>query len=313
MAIPSREAIVCMVYGHATRTMREEITMQVGIGLPATIPGVDGRTVVDWARRADAAGFSSLGVIDRLVYPNYDPMTALAAAAAVTEHIRLMPTVVLAPLWANVALFAKQCLSLDRLSGGRFTLGVGLGARDDDFEASGLPTAGRGRRLDEQLDELKRIWSGERRGYAGPIGPPATKPGGPELIIGGAVPASFRRVAERGDGWIMGGGTPDQFATLASAVDEAWAAAGREGSPRKLSLAYFALGADAGRHAQSYLHDYYAWLGPIADAIASGAAVTAETVAAYVAAFRDAGCDELVFQPCSPDPGEVELLAEAAL
>jgi alkanesulfonate monooxygenase SsuD/methylene tetrahydromethanopterin reductase-like flavin-dependent oxidoreductase (luciferase family) len=287
--------------------------MRVGIGLPATIPGVDGKTVVEWARRADAAGFSSLGVIDRLVYPNYDPMVALAAAAAATERIRLMPTVLLAPLWANTALLAKQALSLDRLSDGRFTLGVGLGARDDDFEASGLPTGGRGRRFDEQLAELKRTWAGEPRGYAGPIGPPATKAGGPELILAGSVPASFRRTAEFGDGWIMGGGAPDQFRVLAAAVDEAWEAAGRDGRPRKLSLAYFALGADAERHAQSYLHDYYAWLGPIADAIASSAAVTPETVGAYVAAFRDAGCDELIFQPCSPDPREVELLAEAAL
>ena len=287
--------------------------MQVGIGLPATIPGVDGKTVVDWARRADAAGFSSLGVIDRLVYPNYDPMIALAAAAAATERIGLMPTVVLAPLWANTALLAKQALSLDRLSGGRFTLGVGLGARDDDFEASGLPTGGRGRRLDEQLTELRRIWAGESLGYAGAIGPPMTKAGGPELILAGSVPASFRRAAEFGDGWIMGGGAPDQFSTSAAAVDQAWAAAGREGSPKKLSLAYFALGADADRHAQSYLHDYYAWLGPIADAIASSAAITPEAVGAYVTAFRDAGCDELIFQPCSPDLEEVELLAEAAL
>ena len=135
--------------------------MDVGIGLPTTVPGTEGWTLVEWARRAEKAGFSTLGTIGRLVYPNYDDLIALAAAAAVTERIRLTTSILIAPLHANSALLAKQTASLDRLSGGRLVLAVGLGGRDDDYAASGLPTTGRGRRLDELLEELKRIWSGE--------------------------------------------------------------------------------------------------------------------------------------------------------
>src|SRR5947207_15109809 len=102
--------------------------MDVGIGLPATIPGVDGATVLDWARRAEARGFSSLGVIDRIVYPNYEPLIALAAAAAVTERIRLATTILIAPYRVNTALMAKQLASIDRLSNGRLVVGIAIGA-----------------------------------------------------------------------------------------------------------------------------------------------------------------------------------------
>ncbi len=170
----------------------------------------------------------------------------------------------LAPLHANAALLAKQAASLDRVSAGRFVLGVGLGGRDDDFTASGLSTRGRGRRFEEQLREMKRVWSGEERGFAGAIGPRTVRDGGPELILGGVTVASFRRVAEPGDGWIMGGGTPEMFAQAAAAVDAAWQDAGRPGTPRKLSLADFALGPDARAQADAYLLDYYGFLGDVA-------------------------------------------------
>jgi alkanesulfonate monooxygenase SsuD/methylene tetrahydromethanopterin reductase-like flavin-dependent oxidoreductase (luciferase family) len=287
--------------------------MDIGIGLPNTVPGIEGRRLVDWARDAEQAGFSTLGTIGRLVYPNYEELIALSAAAAVTSRIRLTTGVLLAPLYANTALFAKQAASLDRLSGGRLVLGLGLGGRDDDYTASALPTSGKGRRLDQQLAEMKRIWSGEHYGYAGAIGPEPVRRGGPELILGGNAEASFRRVALLGDGWIMGGGTPDMFAQAGAQVDQAWAEAGRPGKPRKLALAYFALGPEARGHADNYLLHYYNWLGDVARQIAAGAAVSAEMVKGYAAAFGAAGCDELIFVPATASPDQVTLLAEAVL
>ena len=287
--------------------------MDIGIGLPNTVPGIEGRRLVDWAKDAEEAGFSTLGTIGRLVYPNYEELIALSAAAAVTSRIRLTTSVLLAPLYANTALFAKQAASLDRLSGGRLVLGLGLGGREDDYTASALPTTGKGRRLDQQLTEMKRIWSGENYGFAGAIGPEPVRPGGPELILGGAAEASFRRVALLGDGWIMGGGTPEMFAQAAAAVDQAWAEAGRPGKPRKLSLAYFALGPEARGHADSYLLDYYGFLGDIARQIAAGAAISTEMVKGYAAAFESAGCDELIFVPTTASPDQVTLLAGAVL
>src|SRR6202044_1586816 len=138
-----------------------EVRVDIGIGIPNTVPGTEGRRLIDWAKNAEEAGFSTLGTIGRLVYPNYEELIALAAAAAVTSRIRLTTSILLAPLHTNIALFAKQAASLDRISGGRLVLGLGIGGREDDFAASGLTMAGRGRRFDEQLAEMQRIWAGE--------------------------------------------------------------------------------------------------------------------------------------------------------
>jgi alkanesulfonate monooxygenase SsuD/methylene tetrahydromethanopterin reductase-like flavin-dependent oxidoreductase (luciferase family) len=279
--------------------------MDVGIGLPATIPGAGREQLLEWARRAETRDFSSLGTIDRIVYPNYEPLIALTAAAAVTRRIRLATTILLAPTRANGALLAKQAASLDQLSGGRLVLGVAVGGREDDYAVSGVEFHTRGRRFEAMLEQWRRIWAGEEG-----VGPHPLD-GRVPLIIGGQADVAFERAARYGDGWIMGGGTPDMFREGAAKLESAWRAAGREGAPRTMSLAYFALGDGAEQAADEYLHDYYAFLGEMADMIAGGAATDAATVKQYVEGFAAAGCDELVLFPCSADPAQVDLLAEA--
>jgi alkanesulfonate monooxygenase SsuD/methylene tetrahydromethanopterin reductase-like flavin-dependent oxidoreductase (luciferase family) len=284
--------------------------MDVGIGLPTTIPGVTGEQVLEWARRAEARGFSSLGTIDRIVYPNYEPLIALAAAAAVTERIRLATTILIAPNRANGALLAKQAATLDHLSGGRLVLGVAVGGREDDYAVSGVDFHARGRIFDEMLARWERIWAGEPVEGGGVIGPQPPR-GRPTLMFGGTADAVFRRAARYGDGWAMGGGTPDAFKQGAEQLRAAWEAAGREGAPRTLALAYYALGDGAKEAAQGYLGDYYAFLGEYAGVIADGAATDADTVRGWVQGFEAAGCDELILFPSNPDPGQVDLLADA--
>jgi alkanesulfonate monooxygenase SsuD/methylene tetrahydromethanopterin reductase-like flavin-dependent oxidoreductase (luciferase family) len=286
--------------------------MDVAIGLPATIPGVEREQLLEWARRADARGFSSLATLDRIVYPNYEPLIALAAAAAVTERIGLMTAILIAPYRANAALVAKQAATLHHLSNGRLALGVAVGGREDDYTASGVDFHTRGRVFEEMLATWKRVWEGEAFGTAGGVGPEPPN-GRPGMLIGGSADVAFERAAEHADGWIMGGGTPDQFGQGLAKLRAAWEAAGRTDQPRTVALAYFALGDGAREAADAYLLHYYEWLGQYAQMVADSAATDAETVRQSVAGFADAGCDELVMFPSSPDPGQVDLLADAVL
>jgi alkanesulfonate monooxygenase SsuD/methylene tetrahydromethanopterin reductase-like flavin-dependent oxidoreductase (luciferase family) len=280
--------------------------MDIGIGLPNAVRGVERDGVVDWARRAEAAGFSTLGTLDRIAYPNYESLIALAAAAAVTERIRLMTDILIAPLRANTALFAKQTATIDHLSGGRVVLGLAPGGREDDYTLSELEFRRRGRAFDEQLAALPGMWGGEGR-----LGPDPKSPGGrPGVLIGGANAKAYRRAAQF-DGWTAGGAGPDAFGQAREQVRAAWKDAGRDGEPRTATLAYFALGDDPEGAARASLGDYYAFLGDYAENVVASALKDAEAIRAAVAAFTEAGADEIILFPASADPGQVDLLAEA--
>jgi alkanesulfonate monooxygenase SsuD/methylene tetrahydromethanopterin reductase-like flavin-dependent oxidoreductase (luciferase family) len=280
--------------------------MDIGIGLPNSVQGVERRGIVDWASRAEKAGFSTLGTIDRIAYPSYESLVSLAAAAAVTERIRLTTDILLAPVRSNTALLAKQAATLDSLSNGRLVLGLAVGGRPDDYEVSGVDFSARGRIFDEQLSELKRVWSGETS-----VGPAPANGKRPQVLIGGTVDAAFRRTAEHADGWTMGGGTPDALAESLPKLREAWSAAGRDGEPRAVALFYFALGENGARDAEQNLGSYYAFLGEYTQQVVDSAAKDAETIKGYLSAFEQAGADEVICFPASHDPAQVELLAEA--
>ena len=274
--------------------------MDVGIGLPSTIPGAGRDEVLEWARRAEARGFSTLGTIDRVVYPSHEPLIALAAAAGATERIRLMTAILLAPTRPNGALLAKQAATLDVLSGGRLVLGVAVGRREDDFTATAADFHARGRVLDEMLELWEGIWDGEQ------IGPD----GRPSVLLGGWADGAFTRAARHADGWTGGNCTLEELADGTERLRKAWGAAGREGSPRIVAQPYYALGDGAEQAVDRTLRDYYGD-NDYTDSIVARAAKGPETVRENVDAFAQAGCDELIFFPCDPDPDQVDLLADA--
>jgi alkanesulfonate monooxygenase SsuD/methylene tetrahydromethanopterin reductase-like flavin-dependent oxidoreductase (luciferase family) len=286
--------------------------MELGIGLPNAVPGTTGKQLTDFARAADEAGFSTLGTIDRFVFDSYESLTVLSAAAAVTDRIRLATDVLLAPLRQNPALIAKQMLSLDALAGGgRTVLGIGAGGREDDFEVGGLSMSGRGAWLDSALEKIRAIFEGEGE-LESKVGP-RRQGDRPTLLVGGYVEASFERAARFGDGWTQGGSGPDQFEEDAAKLDDAWKRQGRDGKPYKMALTYFSLGPDAEKNAQASLGSYYAYLGDeTCSMIVANAVKDAESVKAVISSFESKGCDELILFPCSAEPEQVSLLAEAA-
>jgi alkanesulfonate monooxygenase SsuD/methylene tetrahydromethanopterin reductase-like flavin-dependent oxidoreductase (luciferase family) len=270
--------------------------MRVGIGLPAAVPDADMTRIGDWAEAAERAGFESAGVIDRLIYDNLDPLTALAAAASRTERILLTTTILCVNWRANPALLAKQLSSVVRLSGGRLVTGMGMGGWPDDYEASGVSQAGKGARFDEALATMARAW--EATGAR------------PTILLGGTGPRSFARAAtEISDGWVSPLFGLDVLRDGTAAVREAWAEAGREGRPRVMTGRYFSLGEDADANADEYIRHYYgdAYFEPArADTL-----TTAEQVRAELRRLTQAGCDDVLLFPCSGGLEQVSLLAEA--
>ena len=280
--------------------------MDVGIGLPNAVRGVDRRGIVEWARRAEAAGFSSLGTIDRIVYPNYESLIALAAAAAVTERIRLVTDILIAPLRTNTALLAKQAATIDNLSEGRLVLGLAVGGREDDYEASGADFGSRGKAFDRQLEELGALWRGERG-----AGPP------PALAIARRCSSAGRR-------------TSPSAAPPATPTVGRWAAARPTRSPRaarscappgrrrvaRASPARWpsstspSATAPSRQHARAWGTTTGSWAStPTRSSRAPRR--TRTTVKGYLAGFEAAGVDEVICFPTSTDPDQVDLLAAA--
>lgn len=282
--------------------------MRVGVGLPDGVPGTKGQLIVEWARRADAGPFSSLGVVDRLLYDSYDPLTALAAAAAVTRRIKLATTIVIGPLY-NTTLLARAAASLDALSDGRLVLGLAVGARREDYEAAGVDYRARGKRFSEQLTLLRSLWEDRA------LGPRAARPAGPEVLIGGLSEQGFARMVRYADGYVHGGGPPRAFARAADKALAAWADAGRPGKPQLWAQGYFALGDsasdtnDVAEAGARYLKDYYAFTGPFAERIAAGLLTSPQAIAQFIRGYEEAGCDELVFFPTVPDLAQLDRLA----
>jgi alkanesulfonate monooxygenase SsuD/methylene tetrahydromethanopterin reductase-like flavin-dependent oxidoreductase (luciferase family) len=280
--------------------------MRIGVGLPTSTPPLGarhrGRELLDWATRAEAGPFTSLGVTDRLVYDCTDPLVALTAAAAVTTRVRLVTMVAIGPI-RPAAVLAAQAASLDALSGGRLTLGVSLGARPDDYDAAGGSWRGRGKQLSDQLAAMRDIWEGTS------VGPRPASAGGPDLLVGGGSGAAFLRAARYADGYVHGGGPPRAFASAAERARAAWIDAGRPGEPQLWGQAYFSLAdPDAGA---AYLRHYYAFTGPFAERVAAGLLDSPKAVRELVAGYAEGGCDELVLLPATSDPSELDRLADA--
>ena len=287
--------------------------MRIAIGLPSRVPAASGDLMFQWATRAEKGSFSSLVVTDRVVSQALEPLAVLAQAAGATRRIRLMTSVVIGPT-RETTLLARQAATIDVISGGRLTLGIGIGVRANDYQATGFDFHRRGKRAEEQLPILRRLWSGEALSIdIGAIGPLSPRPGGPELLIGGYVPAIVQRIAKWGDGYMApGGGEPAAMLKMWREIESAWRQNGRQGNPRWVGASYFALGPNASDHAARYIGANYGYNPDLA-------AKRLRTLPASTAAVEDAikrqgdmGVDEFILRPCAEDLDQMDRLAEIA-
>jgi len=290
--------------------------MDLAMTLPTVLP--HGRSeVLAWCRGVDEGPWSSLAVPERVTYTSHSWTVQLAAAAALTERVRLWTTIVILPAHPAVQV-AKDLASVDRLSGGRLTVGVGVGGREHDYRAVGAPFTRRWQRMDEGVAAMRAVWAGEPPfPGADPVGPPPVQAGGPPLAAGVIGPKATARAAR----WAIGvdeastitGVDRDALSARVAQVREAWRDAGRPDTPHVSASLWYALGDGAADRLRRYAHDYMKIFGDeMAHAMAG--ACTVSTPAALreaVAAAADAGCDELFLVPTTADPTELDRTREA--
>ena len=297
--------------------------MQVGIAT------TDVDRVMEEAREAERLGFDLVGCGEHLFFagPTPNPFVQLAAAAAVTSRIRLVSSVALLPLYP-AALVAKMAAALDRVSGGRFELGVGAGGEfPAEFEAAGIDPATRFRRLDEGLRLVRALFSGEPTTFAGEfasvedlaLDPPPRQPGGPPIWLGGRKPGAMRRAGRYADVWMPYMVDPRGLHRSLTGVREHAVQAGRATTAVTGALYVWLHVDEDGDRArrvgtevvsEAYRQDFT----PLADRyLALG---TAQDVAERLARFAEAGATRVLVQPACPPKDRarmLELLAESVL
>jgi alkanesulfonate monooxygenase SsuD/methylene tetrahydromethanopterin reductase-like flavin-dependent oxidoreductase (luciferase family) len=282
--------------------------VEIGITAPNGVPGASRHDVLEWARRAERRGFSTLAVFDRL-NDSLEPLTSLAAIAAVTEQIRLMTTVLVVLRRGHPAQLAQQVATVDRLSDGRLVLGVGLGGFDHDPHAAQISVPERGRRMAAQIEEMRRIWAGPAN-VGDRAGGPVIPGGGPDIFIGGHADGALQRSVGYA-GWLSGNVAPDGFAQSVEKVRRGWRDAGRPGTPRFLCTQWFGLGDAAAENTEKFLRAFYhGFPDGFVDYSVQLAVNGEEEIRKTAAAFADAGCDELLLMPTTADPAEVDRLAD---
>jgi alkanesulfonate monooxygenase SsuD/methylene tetrahydromethanopterin reductase-like flavin-dependent oxidoreductase (luciferase family) len=288
--------------------------MRVGVWMPNAMPfGLERDFFLDWVRLADQAGFDTLSTLDRPNYDMWDPPTSLAAAAAVTERIRLATTTLPLPN-RNEVLVAKQAAVIDRLSAGRLTLGVSLGSRPDDYQVLGATLEHRVTRFRRQIARIRRVWAEARQSDRehGVLGPPPVQDPGPPIWIGALSEQGRQRAVELADGFIFGG------AARPSTIRPAIASMGPQVAERGKTdfsfnaVAYIAIGgqrefAEAVAHHQRY---YPILPVPVEQAIHHG---PINKIKEVVAEYAACGLDLLVLMPEVRSLRQLELLSEHVL
>jgi len=282
------------------------MSLAIGIGLPNQVRDIDPRVIVPWATTAEKSGFAALTSVGRIAYPGVMDTVALAAAAGATERIELISGVALATAWPSV-LFAKEIAGIDGVSGGRLTLGLGIGNRSDDFTVDGLGFRGLGARMDDALPTYRSVWRGDPVGGVNPAVPAGTRE--VPLMFGGTAPAAFARMARWGIGYIAPSAQPEHAEDVFGKARAAWRQEGREGGPRLTVLSYFALAdEDEGRRD---VYEYYEILGPDVAAYMAGQVLTSpEQIRRAVKECADLGAEQIILNPTRGDLSEVTRLAE---
>jgi probable F420-dependent oxidoreductase len=294
----------------------------IGLAWVTPAPLTKPENVVKFAKQCEAMGCHSMWTIDRIAYDNLEPLTLLAAAAGATQNIRLGTSVLLGNL-RHPSHLAKIVATLDFISNGRITLGLGFGSRESDYTAVEIPFDHRGSRAVEQVELMKRLWTEDHVTHKGKffnvqnltIGPrPVQKPH-PPLWTGGSAETALKRAGTWANGFICGSSAIPDFPATWEKVSGYAKAAGRD--PNKITkagLTFMAINDDqtkAIKSVEDYVMRYYGRLR--ADVANTSLVGSPLAVVDRIGSFLSKGLDTLIIGLADPDPRQLDLFAEKVL
>ncbi len=290
--------------------------MKLGLNLPVMVPGLNRNLILDWCRRIDNGPYSSLALGERINFPNPEAMVTMSAAAAVTERVRLTFSILVLPMH-NEVLIAKQIATLDVLSEGRVTLGLGVGGRKEDYDAVGADfEIKRIARMEEQIARMRRVWAGENvvEGALRCVEPAPIQAGGPELLAGAIMPKAIARAARWADGItdFSFGPSLEEIQGKMDTARAAWKEAGRDQPPRFVASFWYALGDNPRGQLDDYLGSYMNFLGPELSKmlIPTVTTTSGQQLKDLAQALEKMGVDELILAPTTSDPDDVDRVAD---
>lgn len=294
----------------------------IGLAWVNPAPLTKGENLINFAKKTEAMGAHSMWTIDRIAYDNLEPLTLLAAAAGVTQRIRLGTSVLLGNT-RHPAHLAKIVATIDYISNGRITLGLGFGSREPDYKAVEIPYEHRGTRAVEQVQLMKRLWTEDNVTFKGQfynvenlsLGPKPIQKPHPPLWTGGSAETALKRAGTWGDGFISGSSAIADFHVTWDKIASYAAAAGRDASKiTKASLAFMAINDDkakAIKAVEDYTVRYYGRVRtPVEPVSIVG---SAEQCAEKIQYFLSKGLDTLIIGVADPDPRQLDLFGEKVL
>jgi probable F420-dependent oxidoreductase len=294
---------------------------KIGLAIVSPAPLITPNYVVEFAKKCQAMGADSMWTIDRIAYDNLEPLTLLAAAAGATQRIRLGTSVLLGNL-RHPSHLAKIVATLDFISNGRMTLGLGFGSRESDYKAVEVPFERRGSRAVEQVNLIKRLWTEKNVNHNGrffnienlTVGPePIQKP--IPIWTGGSAEVALKRAGTWADGYICGSSVIPEFPQTWEKVAGYARAAGRNPDDiEKAGLTFMAIDEDCGRAVktvENYMTRYY---GKVRGEVASTSLVgSPSAIAERIDSFFSRGLDTLIIGVADPAPRQLDLFANKIL
>lgn len=288
--------------------------MKISLCLPYMKESITRQTIIDWCEKIEAGPFHSLSCGERITGYTLEMRNVLAFAAAITERVRIVPSLYVLPMHSPVWA-AKEIATLDLLSNGRVTVTVGVGGREVDYQAVGADFSKRHEKQDAHIATMKRIWAGEAPFEgADPVGPYPVQAGGPPILAGVMGPKAMARAAHWADGVysFSMGGSAAETAGMFNMAQQSWQAAGRSTPPQLVGGFWYSLADNAEDKLQKYVYDYLKILGD------KGAQSIAKTMRNHnKLAIRETlnelaatGCEEIFLVSATDELTEIDRLLD---